>query len=353
VQLLCIGDVAFGSHNPIMPVWDAPPGMTPGEEERILFNWELPIGTVINPIPRSSGPRIIAHPDSPRIIRNWAPGFAALATNHILDAGKEGLANTLHTLQQEGFTTLGAGLSSQEIKRPLIWATAEGKLAVVNWVFPEAHPDWMSIPGPNCWPGIEEAKNVIRDLRTQADWVIVLAHWSDELFPYPRPEDREIAYELAMAGADMLIGHHPHVVRGMELIAACPVFYSLGNFYFSNVADSTGAWIEKQAPRNREALAIWIRFTRGMPPEYQPRSFWQKKDCTVADPLHRAVRRMEYTSRPLQHFKGKEYEEWYSAKRAQFDRIWGRWHFGVRRLGLFGLMQRFARGLGSGMFTSH
>ena len=52
----------------------------------------------------------------------------------------------------------------------------------------------------------------------EADWVMVVVHWSDELFPYPRPEDRATARELAQMGADLVVGHHPHVVRGMEII---------------------------------------------------------------------------------------------------------------------------------------
>jgi gamma-polyglutamate biosynthesis protein CapA len=61
---------------------------------------------------------------------------------------------------------------------------------------------------------------------------LVLAHWSAELFPYPRPEDRIIVRELANAELDFFVGHHPHVVSGMEVIDACPVFYCIGNFFF-------------------------------------------------------------------------------------------------------------------------
>jgi hypothetical protein len=107
-------------------VWGTPQGIIPGDEVRILLNWELPIGDTINPTPRSSGPRLLAHPDSPRVIRRWSPGFATLATNHILDAGAEGLANIIGSLNQAGFTTVGAGRTWEEITRPLFWETAEG-----------------------------------------------------------------------------------------------------------------------------------------------------------------------------------------------------------------------------------
>jgi hypothetical protein len=233
MQLLCIGDIALADMNLSEDEWGVPRGVVPGEDLRILFNWELPMGKTKNPMPRSRGPRLLAHPDSWRVIQGWAPGFGTLATNHILDAGEEGLSNTIESLHQAGFATVGAGRNLEEIEKPLFWETAEGCLAVVNWVFPETHPDWLSVPGPNCWPGLVAAKRTIQALKQQVDWILTVVHWSDEHFPYPRPEDRAIVRELAQMGVDLVVSHHPHVVRGVEVIGFCPVFYSLGNFYFS------------------------------------------------------------------------------------------------------------------------
>jgi hypothetical protein len=339
MQLLCIGDVALADESLAREVWGTPQGMAPGDGARILLNWELPIGDTINPIPRSSGPRILAHPDSPRVLQRWSPGFAALATNHILDAGEGGLANTIASLNGAGFTTVGAGRTREEITRPLLWETAEGRLAVVNWVFPETHPDWMSVPGPNCWPGLKRAKRTIQALKRQADWVLTVVHWSDENFSYPRPEDRTVARELAQMGADLVVGHHPHVVRGMEIIGSCPVFYSIGNFYWSDFSDRCDSWILQQSPRNREGLGVQVSFERGRRPEYQTVSFWQTRRRVVLDPIRRAGRRMEWISRPLKWSPPSAYDEWYAAKRARFDRWGARWHFGFRRLGIRGLIR--------------
>jgi hypothetical protein len=341
VYLLCVGDVALAEEG--LSQWAFPGGATPGEYARILFNWELPIGDIINPISRSSGPRLLAHPGSLRVIQGWAPGFAALATNHILDAGAEGLAQTMESLGQLGFTTVGAGRSREEIESALIWETTEGRLAILNWVFPETHPDWMVVPGPNCWPGPEEAKKIVEKARGEADWVMVVAHWSDELFPYPRPEDRATARELAKMGVDLVVGHHPHVVRGMEVLGACSVFYSIGNLYFSDMADGRGGWITRAAPRNREGLGLQISFRRGKKPEYRILSFWQARGELVLDPTRRAHRRMEWTSRPLRRLLDSGYVEWYAVQRSRFDR-WGyRWHFGVWQLGLRGLVRYLPR----------
>lgn len=340
MKLLCVGDLALGDDDSSKRTW-APPGMIPDNESRTLLNWELPMGDSINPLPRARGPRLLAVPDASQAIQRWSPGFAALATNHILDAGAEGLVNTIESLNKTGFATVGAGRNREEIERTLFWETSEGRLAIINWVFPETHPDWMSVPGPNCWPGPAEAKQAVEKAKGEADWILVFAHWSDELLPHPRPEDRVTARDLAQMGVDLVIGHHPHVVRGMEIIDSCPVFYSLGNLYFSDFLDHDGGWVVKQAPRNREGLGVLISFGRGQKPDYRTLSFWQTKGQVVLDPIRRARRRMEQGSQPLRRFRGLEYADWHAAERACFFRWSYIWHFEAWQLGLRGWARFF------------
>lgn len=343
MQLLCIGDCAIADRKVQQSAWKPPGEMIPGDDMRILFNWELPIGNTLNPVPRSSGPRLLAHEHAPRALHRWSPGFATLATNHILDAGEEGLASTMNALGQAGFSTVGAGRTGQEITRPLFWETAEGRLAIVNWVFAETHPDWMAVPGPNCWPGLDAAGDIIGKVRSEADWVVVVPHWSDEDFAYPRPEDRLLARELAQMGVDLVIGHHPHVVRGKEMIGDCQVFYSLGNYYFSDFGDGLGGWTVRSAPRNREGLGVQVTFRRGEVPACRPLSFWQASGQSLPDPGQRAARRMRQVSHPLERFAEAEYGKWYAVQRTRFDR-WGyRWHFRVRKLGIRGVAQYATR----------
>jgi len=335
MQILCIGDIAIS--NPPGVSWAPAGGITPGADARILFNWELPLGNTLNPNPRSSGPRLVSHPDSLEALQRWAPGFSALATNHILDAGAEGFTESLASLRRAGFQTVGAGTSTAEIQQPLIWETGEGKLAIVNWVFPETHPECGVFPGPNCWPGLQEARAAIQSIKQQVDWVLVLVHWSDELFAFPRSEDRQIARELAGMGADIIIGHHPHVVRGIEMVGSCPVFYSLGNYFFSDFRDARGNWIVQSAPLNREGLGVLVDFDRDRGLTYQLLSFIQVEQKAIADPRQRAARQAKRTSAPLS-LSLNDYESWYKHKRQRFDRWLGRWYFGVRRLGVRGII---------------
>ena len=318
MRLLCLGDIAIADDVTAQALWDAPVVTHPNDDLRIAVNWELPLGRTRNPIPRSSGERFLAHPDAPHVLRQWPPGFAALATNHILDGGCGGLVDTMKGLGEIGFVTVGAGCTAEQIAQVAYWQTEEGRLAIVNWVFPETHPDWMAVPGPCCWPGLERAEHTLSAARRRADWVVVLAHWSDELFAFPRPQDRECARALAQIGVDIVVGHHPHVVRGMEEIGSCTVFYSIGDFYFSDIADGHGGWAVRKAPRNREGTGVRITFRRGAQPSCEILSFWQANNRTVPDAAQRGRRRMAATSRPLRKLAGDDYARWYGTQRALF-----------------------------------
>jgi hypothetical protein len=74
----------------------------------------------------------------------------------------------------------------------------------------------------------------IKQARTTHDVVIVSIHWGDEYVAYPKPKQREIARALTNAGATLILGHHPHVLQGIERFGEHAVAYSLGNFVFSN-----------------------------------------------------------------------------------------------------------------------
>ncbi len=252
----------------------------------MLLNWELPIGGALNPSPRSR-PRLRAFKDSPRILLARRPASPRWRPT-ILGAGPDGLSETLSALRREGFATVGAGLCPEEIAQPLWWETPDGRLAVLNWVFPETHPDWMAVPGPNCWPGAEAAVQAIQAIRQEADWVASVVHWSDEHFAYPLPADRQAARALIHAGADCVIGHHPHVVRGCETVNGRPIFYSVGNFCFDDIPDGRGGWAVRQAPRNREGLGILIRLRRGESPRFEAHSFWCADGVATVDRALRA-----------------------------------------------------------------
>lgn len=178
--------------------------------------------------------------------------FYALASNHSLDRGVEGLQATLRNVRGLGFYTTGAYLSKEERDAADIVGINGIKVAFVTYTY-----------GTNCIPipaGYEYAVNlapsldplfedkdissIIAEIRKAraagADLVAVVPHWGEEYLEQPYDWQRKIAREIAEAGADMILGGHGHRLQPMEWIDVAgedgttrpvPVIYSLGNFY--------------------------------------------------------------------------------------------------------------------------
>lgn len=145
--------------------------------------------------------------------------LVSIANNHAYDMGVRGFEDTIQFLDDAGIPHVGNAkqvdhLSSYEIEK----GGRKIGFAAFN------HTDYKL--------NIDDALNLIRDLRTRNDFVVVSIHWGVEYAHVPSEFQKNLAKEMVEAGADVIIGHHPHVLQGMEYIDGRPVFYSLGNFVF-------------------------------------------------------------------------------------------------------------------------
>lgn len=169
-----------------------------------------------------------------------------LANNHILDCGEEGVRTTLVRLAQDGTAQVGVNATLDEALAPRI--TQHGDLRI-GWVahtfsvnfkpFPEGKP-WMVNMTPfhlEADPDTSAIEAQVRACRQAGcDLVFVALHWGLEFELYPHPQQVEWAHRFAEAGADAVIGHHPHVPQPVEIYRpasdpdrAVPILYSLGN----------------------------------------------------------------------------------------------------------------------------
>lgn len=153
-----------------------------------------------------------------------------LANNHIMDFGVLGLKRTLEKLK--GLQLLGAGLSIETAyksniiehngQKVALLAFAEAQFGVMRETTDYAGFAWIDSP---------EARRAVLKARNEADWLIVQVHAGLEMVDLPLPEWRERYRELIDLGADIVIGHHPHVLQGVENYKGRQIHYSLGNFY--------------------------------------------------------------------------------------------------------------------------
>jgi len=156
---------------------------------------------------------------------------ACLANNHVFDYGVRGFRDTLDILRRNGIRTVGAGLSLKEAISPLTVLVKGTRVTVMN--FSEGEDLTASRGGPGvCGWEIDRLAALVRKFKKRGDFVIAVGHAGLEYVPFPPPYVVEAYRALAEAGADCIIGHHPHVPQGLEVRGGRLIAYSLGNFVF-------------------------------------------------------------------------------------------------------------------------
>ncbi|MYI19501.1 MAG: hypothetical protein F4121_05260 [Acidimicrobiia bacterium] len=168
---------------------------------------------------------------------------ANLANNHARDYGADALLDSVRLLETAGVVALGAGADDAVAYAPRVLRAGGdvrvafvGASMVVPWGFP-AEPDRPGIASARPTARIVES---VRAASRAADVVIVVIHWGIERQTCPTSEQFDVTRELLDAGADAVIGHHPHVLQPIEFLGGKLVAYSLGNFVWHPRSGLTG-----------------------------------------------------------------------------------------------------------------
>ena len=169
-------------------------------------------------------------------------GFDAVsvANNHLYDWGPEALLDTVRRLHGAGIQTVGAGANDLAAHYPLLINLGGVRLAFLAYVNVEpkeaiAAPDKPGV----AWLNTERVLADIRFARPLADIVIVAPHWGIEYAVRPQRSQVELARRMIDAGADLIVGSHPHVVQPIEQYRGRTIAYSLGNFVFDQKPGAT------------------------------------------------------------------------------------------------------------------
>jgi poly-gamma-glutamate capsule biosynthesis protein CapA/YwtB (metallophosphatase superfamily) len=153
----------------------------------------------------------------------------SLANNHILDYGDSGLRHTMAFLQGLGKAHFGAGANRNQSLTPHKIERNGQKVAFLG--FTRWHRATKHAAGATP-DRIRLLTKTVAHLSGQGYFVAVCPHWNYEYVDYPAPSNRRIARRLIDAGADLVVGSHPHVIQGIERYRGKWIFHSLGNFIF-------------------------------------------------------------------------------------------------------------------------
>ncbi|QFG21566.1 CapA family protein [Actinomadura sp. WMMB 499] len=200
-----------------------------------------------------------AHPRAAGAFRRAGFDLVSWAGNHALDWGFEGFRDTIEALDGAGLTTLGAGETLEEARRPRVTEVGGVRVAVLAYcsILPDSYwatynrpgvvplraftvhepmePDQPGTPHRmRTFPHPEDLAALLADIaaaREVADVVVVSAHWGIH-FTHAEIADyqRTVAHAAIDAGADLILGHHAHILKGIEVYRGKAIFYSIGNF---------------------------------------------------------------------------------------------------------------------------
>ena len=171
----------------------------------------------------------------PRVIPVLQKHFDAvtLANNHSGDFGPDAFAQMLSLLKEAGLAQVGGGMNLKQAHTPLVFTRNGWRIAVLSYneFHPRSFEAGFDIPGV-AW---SEDQQVMEDIQTarrihRADLVIPIMHWGWENERTANPRQRQLAKLMIDAGADAVIGGHPHVTQDVSVYKGKPIVYSVGNF---------------------------------------------------------------------------------------------------------------------------
>lgn len=163
--------------------------------------------------------------------------IVSLANNHSMNFGREALLDSVEQLESRGIMTAGAGSNLEEAHAPAILEVKGNKIAFLAYQNIGPEDAWVATTSRAglAWMDTDLLEMDIKQVRDEVDYVIVSMHAGTEYVFDPIPAQVEFAHAAIDAGADLVIGHHPHVVQDKEIYNGKQIIYSLGNFVFDQM----------------------------------------------------------------------------------------------------------------------
>ena len=215
---------------------------------QILSSADIAIANLETPISSRGTPLNMfrAYPDVMKALRYSGIDVVSIANNHILDYDDIALSDTLAYLHDNGILSVGAGLDIAEARRAAVLDARGTKISFLAYT-----ELWFCQTKDNREYDATETRAGVAPLSEEvvtagvvsaapsSDFVVVSCHWGQEYNHYPNDTQRRLASTATSAGARVVLGHHPHVLQGIEFGDRWIVAYSLGNFVFDQKQPGT------------------------------------------------------------------------------------------------------------------
>ena len=201
-------------------------------------------------------------------------GFDILSVvnNHILDWGRVALIDTLDILKTNGIASAGAGRNYAEANEPAIINFEDTRIAFFAYtnLVSKSFSATKDSAGISFFD-LERVKKSIAETRAETDIIIVSLHWGEEYKTKASDFQKKLAHELIDAGADLIIGHHPHVAQEVEQYRGKRIAYSLGNFVFDqNFSEDTRRGLMLKVTVQDEKISTVQPISIKFSPTFQP-----------------------------------------------------------------------------------
>jgi poly-gamma-glutamate synthesis protein (capsule biosynthesis protein) len=226
-------------------------------------NLECPLST--RGIPQKRRFLFRANPQLASSLHTNGFDVVSLANNHTLDYGRDAMLDTVNAVRESGMTPVGAGKNRADASRVKI---VKRNGLRVGFVAYSDLPNYSVVPLPDK-PTIagldtDSLPKEIKAAKMKCDALVVSIHWGSEYMKIPTERQKTIAHLCIDNGADLILGHHPHVLQPVEVYKGKPIVYSMGGFiwdYSALGADKSAIYIielGKSSARLRKAIPAKI-----------------------------------------------------------------------------------------------
>lgn len=254
-------------------------------------------------------------------------GFDVLnfSNNHILDYGEKGIVFTQNALKKQGIKFFGYGRNIFDAKKMKVVSINGFDVGFVGYTdLVIDSPFYADVNKPGIAKfDIDSAIKDTRHNKKLVDFLVVSLHWGIEYFHFPTPQQITWAKELIDFGADIIIGHHPHIIQGIEKYRHGIIAYSLGNFIF---ADIKWDWMTEKGEKRttnykfsckqRESIILQVNIDHNGVLGYSVCGTFISKFGQIQCPYYKVVNRVKYLSEVI---KRQDYAEFFQSELKHFE----------------------------------